>query len=467
MNEKKFDLKRFIYPAVITLLILFFVGGVVFGAVYILSNEGSRERYTAAEPLSPRPENGEELISLINDSFVRANELKPRMTFEYRCRIDTDSFVTEPESKAVSTTFLKSADALENYITDRYHEAHAGEAESCNTEYFDDISSVILPLQFSADSIEDYSISCEYGWCSACETRFDTFEEPDLCPNCSSEGTLSNRCDDCYSINIILKNECDALNCGYFTSCEFTAEAMDAACGGFCSPCDFLGSTKKIMIEASLNRITGRINEITFSVVSGNSVSLDFGESYPYLKKTDASFEMTESKKYSFSYPCITLDSHSVTVAPGESSNLIASLTCDDPGQYTVKWESSNPGIVSVDEQGYFKAGREYGEAVITASYVFGGSTFTDACKVRVGIAAESVDLSRGKLKLNVGGAYTLEAKIKPSDASDSAVDWLSSDESVAVVENGRVTAVGKGKATIYVLTHDGDFYSSCETEVR
>ena len=64
-------------------------------------------------------------------------------------------------------------------------------------------------------------------------------------------------------------------------------------------------------------------------------------------------------------------------------------------------------------------------------------------------IAIESVTLNKTELTLDVGGEETLTATVSPDDATDKAVTWSSDNTAVATVENGKVTAVSAGTATI------------------
>ena len=57
---------------------------------------------------------------------------------------------------------------------------------------------------------------------------------------------------------------------------------------------------------------------------------------------------------------------------------------------------------------------------------------------------------------LKVGDTLTLIATVLPADATDKTVVWQSSNENVLKVENGVVTAVGIGKATITVTASNG-----------
>ncbi|WP_411896260.1 Ig domain-containing protein, partial [Winogradskyella sp. A2] len=77
-----------------------------------------------------------------------------------------------------------------------------------------------------------------------------------------------------------------------------------------------------------------------------------------------------------------------------------------------------------------------------------------------VPIAVSSVTLSPSTISVELGdNSQQLTATVNPSNADDTSVSWLSSDESVAMVdENGFITPVAVGEATITVTTTDGGF---------
>ena len=80
--------------------------------------------------------------------------------------------------------------------------------------------------------------------------------------------------------------------------------------------------------------------------------------------------------------------------------------------------------------------------------------------------AATSVTLDKTAIELSVGASETLAATIAPSGADD-AVEWTTSDETVATVdENGKVTAVKAGTATITVTTKNGKT-ATCTVTVK
>ncbi len=144
----------------------------------------------------------------------------------------------------------------------------------------------------------------------------------------------------------------------------------------------------------------------------------------------------------------ITIDESSLTLKIGDTHTLTASIDPENATEYdNIEWESSNPSVASVSDNGTITAIKE-GSATITASA--GGKS--DSCVVTVvgeGIAVSSVTLDKTSLTLTEGDTSTLVATVLPTDATDKTVTWDSSDTSVATVSDGTVTAIKEGTATI------------------
>ena len=69
---------------------------------------------------------------------------------------------------------------------------------------------------------------------------------------------------------------------------------------------------------------------------------------------------------------------------------------------------------------------------------------------------------------VTVGEQLTITASVAPADATDKSVTWSSSDESIATVsEEGVVTGVAAGDATITVTTTDGGYQATCGVTVE
>ena len=95
------------------------------------------------------------------------------------------------------------------------------------------------------------------------------------------------------------------------------------------------------------------------------------------------------------------------------------------------------------------------GETKITATC---GIVKTSA-KVTVTTKVEQIVLNKTEGVLTVGNSVTVTATVTPDNATNTTVNWTSSDEKVATVDsNGKVTAVAAGNATITATSEsDGD----------
>ncbi len=82
-------------------------------------------------------------------------------------------------------------------------------------------------------------------------------------------------------------------------------------------------------------------------------------------------------------------------------------------------------------------------------------------------VSVKSVELDKTTLELKEGESQQLVATITPSNATNKDVTWTSSDETIATVdENGNVTAVKAGEATITVTTANRNRKATCAVTV-
>ena len=142
----------------------------------------------------------------------------------------------------------------------------------------------------------------------------------------------------------------------------------------------------------------------------------------------------------------VALSQNSVTIVEGETLELKAMIEPADADDTVIIWTSSDENIAAVNS-GVVTA-VSVGDAIITAECGELKSECTVSVVSKV-ISVEKVSLDKTNLTINKGGSATLKATVYPSDATEKNVVWSSSDSSVVVVDNGTITGIGKGNATI------------------
>ena len=163
----------------------------------------------------------------------------------------------------------------------------------------------------------------------------------------------------------------------------------------------------------------------------------------------------------------ITLDKSEISLEAKETDTLVATVLPELATEKSVEWSSSDESIATVDANGVVTA-IAVGEATITATTV-DGSNLSATCKVTViPTLATSITLDKTEISLETKETDTLVATIFPELATEKSVEWLSSDESIAIVDaNGVVTAIAVGEATITATTTDGSNLSTtCKVTV-
>ena len=164
------------------------------------------------------------------------------------------------------------------------------------------------------------------------------------------------------------------------------------------------------------------------------------------LVKEEAKVEVTSVK----------LNRSSVTLKVDETVTLSATVSPSNATDKSVTWSSSRTSVATVSSSGRVTAEGE-GTATITAKTA-NGKTATCTVKVeKTVIEPTSVSVSPSRLTLKEGESDTLSASVRPTNATETWVDWESSDTRVArVSSSGRVTAVSEGTARITATTDNG-----------
>ncbi len=459
--EKNNDSKSKIFTAVVVaFLCIVFVAGFIYGINKVLAMEGAYPPKTDTHGVYEEPKTSEDIAALLNKVFGDVAENKPRTVVEDEFGIDSDSLVING-SEELKKTVLFAKDKFTRVLAESTPAAESDFSENLPAD---------LP-EITGTDIESFECSyfaCDYIYqCGNCGK--ESSEPLDGCPECGSPNLYSRQGRGEYIVSAVLKCSDSVINTNFPPKTDSEIRSL------FGNRFDETADIGKIDISDDNLEVFFRINRVTgelvyFEMKKDMTVRTDasFKNNFASLGKADVEFGIYEKIKYSFTWPSLVLSEDEMIIEPKNTDNLTAALTCTDPLKYVVKWESSDENIVSVDDEGYLKAGKEPGEATITASFEFLGKTYTDSCKVSVRIPVESMEISRRSIRLDAGEKKQIDAKVSPKDATVQTKKWYSDDESIAVVdENGVVTAVKSGVVTVYALSDDGFYKSTCEVTVK
>ncbi len=149
----------------------------------------------------------------------------------------------------------------------------------------------------------------------------------------------------------------------------------------------------------------------------------------------------------------------------GESEQLNATILPSDASNKKLIWTTEDAKIATVDEWGTVTA-LKAGETMVTATSD-DKKDILASCKIIITQPATGISLNMPKCTLTeIGESAELEATVTPEDASNKNVKWKSSDESVCIVANGTVVAVGNGICVIIATAEDGGHMATCTVTV-
>lgn len=271
---------------------------------------------------------------------------------------------------------------------------------------------------------------------------------------------------------------------------------------------------EKIAEAASKLNLTWSSSDETVATVdeTGLVTAVGAGEADVTVSVADANISSTTHVKVVITPTGVEAPDSIELVTNGENSKALgAKMTPEDATEVKLAYESSDENVATVDENGVVTAVAD-GECVITtyvtadipataenaeakpvvdevasseaevadsaadsevpddaassepkdttdSSFGVVPDSLSAETKVTVTTKVEQIVLNKTEGVLTVGNSVTVTATVTPDNATNTTINWTSSDEKVATVDsNGKVTAVAAGNATIKATSEsDGD----------
>jgi hypothetical protein len=168
----------------------------------------------------------------------------------------------------------------------------------------------------------------------------------------------------------------------------------------------------------------------------------------------------------------VTLDSHSCSVRVGETWPLRVSFAPAGSSSIVI-WASSDESVATVSSTGTVTGVSEGKVRILVVAER--NEDASDACEVTVlppkapDILVSSIKFSESSFELEKGKILDLTpyVTVLPDNATNPVLLWSGSNNTVALVSGGRVTALSAGTVTVKAAATDGSgVYASCAVKV-
>ena len=144
-------------------------------------------------------------------------------------------------------------------------------------------------------------------------------------------------------------------------------------------------------------------------------------------------------------------DSLDVKLNDGNETSIEATVSPADATGVEVSYASTDEAIATVDKDGKVQI-LQPGECdIVTTLTQESEKVVEKKTHIKAFYEVEGITLDKTEGVLTAGNTVTLNAAVLPEEVADeTTVTWTSSDEKIATVdENGKVTAIAAGEATI------------------
>lgn len=185
---------------------------------------------------------------------------------------------------------------------------------------------------------------------------------------------------------------------------------------------------------------------------------------YSYTDKTTGEEKTAESKPIRITVNGIVFDEPAtITLSADEAKDYkikykLFDYSKENPDVTTsipeedIVWSIDNKAIASISTDGVIRPKKE-GSATVTLKATINGYQDTATQGVTVTSTGGRISLNKDSLTMTKGSSQSLTATAYYNNqkVSDAVFNWATDNDKVAAVENGKITAVGFGKAVITV----------------
>ena len=258
----------------------------------------------------------------------------------------------------------------------------------------------------------------------------------------------------------------------YLTMAQCTITILQSATGFQVNTAEMqmeVGDTKTLAYTMNPPDATTKVNyrSMDTSIVtvssSGKVTAVGPGKTY-VIASTDNGFSGSCMVIVTKAASGVTLDVYQLTLAVGDTYQVLATPNPKNSTENTFSWKSKDPSIATVNASGKV-TGVKAGETIITVKTKKGDVQYL---YVTVCDQVTDMKLNYEKKTIYKGKKFTLKAIFTPANASNKKVRWSSSNTKVvSVTSKGVVSGLRGGAAVITAVSEDGGHVAACVVTVK
>ncbi|MHB1454767.1 MAG: Ig-like domain-containing protein [Saccharofermentanales bacterium] len=199
---------------------------------------------------------------------------------------------------------------------------------------------------------------------------------------------------------------------------------------------------------------------------NGRVMALATGQGYITARALDGSGKIGWTRITVVSgSPKVVITAKPDMMFPGYSYTLAATMMPVEILDKRVVWQSADPAVAAITEDGVLTA-LTAGKVAITATSM-AYPMLSASYEAEILVPSSAVVLDCTEITIYKGTPATLSAQILPEDAALKTVSWTSGNNSIATVdEHGVVTGQKIGETVVTAVSGDGFSHASCIVKV-
>lgn len=240
------------------------------------------------------------------------------------------------------------------------------------------------------------------------------------------------------------------------------------------------GIPKNLALDLIINPKEAGIKEIVWSVTEGQDIFTVDPITGVVTAKGEGSGKVTVTVTDLFGHtktattyvtvrvPVTSIDVTNLTLQVGDEKTLPITINPEN-AKNGVTIELADPSLASIDKANWKVIGLKPGKTIITVRGTnSAGELVEDQAELTIEQLVNTITVTPNPLKLKVGDTYSkFTVVVGPEDATNKEVVWKSlHPDIVSVSENGTITGLKKGTATVEISSKDGHASTTITVEV-